>query len=458
MKPHMRILQIINELFVLGIQTKFWSKDHFVSKKNAVLIRKTLERLGSVFIKFGQMLALRPDFISPIFCDELYSLLDNVPPFDSNQASAILKQELGDNYSKILDFESKPLASASFAQVHRAKLKNGDFIAIKIQRPDVYDLVQKDLTILRFLAKSFDILFRPTNSLTNIVAEFESWTQDELDYELEANNIEKFNKVSELVSDGFRGPKVLKELSTSKILTMEYIEGYSLTQIISLVKQNNFKKLKQIAFNGKEVISKLIRNILETSHVHGFFHADPHPANIIFSSNKKLVFIDFGICGSLSKKERVLLLRYFRELLTGKANESLDSLLELCEQPVLLNINEVRHTYDVLIDKFMNTIEEKTYLEQQIKSGPIFAETLNLLQRNGVKMPVSIVRYFKAFETVEGLIFALYPELQIKDMVKEFRRVSIINIVDALPSKLDENIIISLVNKLIDSLEKSLFT
>ena len=352
----MRALQIIKELLLLTLKTKPWKKDGFATKSNAVLIKKALERLGSVFIKLGQMLALRPDFIPPVFCDELYSLLDNVPPFDSTLASAILKQELGNNYTKILEFESIPVASASFAQVHKAKLKNGDVIAVKIQRPDVHNLVQNDLAIMKFLAKSFDLLFRPTNKLSNIVEEFESWTQDELDYMLEASNIEKFDKVAELVGDGIRGPKVNRELSTSKILTMEFIEGYNLTQIIGFIKNNDTKKLKQIEFNGKEVTLKLIRNILETSHVHGFFHADPHPANIINTLNGELVFIDFGIVGSLSKKDRILMLRYFRELLVGKADESLDSLLKLCGEPALTNIEEIRNKYRILIKKFMDTI------------------------------------------------------------------------------------------------------
>ena len=452
----MRLLQIIKEASVLIFKTKPWKKEEFATNANALLIRKTLERLGSVFIKLGQMLALRPDFIPPVFCDELYSLLDNVPPFDSTLASTILKQELGDTYSQIFEYESQPIASASFAQVHKAKLKNGNVLAIKIQRPDVYSLVQHDLAIMKFVAKSFDLLFRPTNKLSNIVEEFESWTQDELDYVLEASNIEKFDKVADLVGDGIRGPKVYTQLSTSKILTMEFIDGYNLTQIIGFIRHKETKKLKQIGFDGKEVTLKLIRNILETSHVHGFFHADPHPANIIYTPDGELVFIDFGIVGNLSKKDRILMLRYFRELLVGKADESLDSLLKLCGGPVLMNIEEVRNKYRILIHNFMDTIEAKTYLEQQIKSGPILAETVNLLQNNGVKMPVSIVRYFKGFETVEGLIFALYPELQIKDMVKEFRRVSIVNIVDAIPAAISEKNLNNIVLSVIDSLEKNL--
>lgn len=452
----MRILQISKELLFLSIQTKLWDRNQFVSKTNAVLIRKSLERLGSVFVKLGQMLALRPDFISPIFCDELYKLLDQVPPFESKLAMDILKRELEGDFPKLLELEPIPTASASFAQVHRAKLDNGDVVAVKIQRPGLELVVRRDLGILKFLACLFDFLFRPTNKLINIVKEFEIWTKDELDYSLEATNIEKFNEVANLVGDGIRGPRVYKNLSTPKVLTMEFIEGYSLTQVISLLREGKKKQVRELGFDGKDIVDKLIKNMLEMAHIHGFFHADPHPANIIFTPEGELVLIDFGIVGILTKKERVLILRYFRTLLAGNSKDSFDSLLELCGNKQPENIDQIKEKYRILVEKFVATFHSKSYLEQQIKSGPILAGTLSLMQSNGMEVPVSIVRYFKTFETIEGLIFALYPELQIQDMLKEFRRVSIINIVDSLPTKFDEKNINSLVLKLIDSIEKSL--
>ncbi|OGD72935.1 hypothetical protein A3K29_02190 [Candidatus Collierbacteria bacterium RIFOXYB2_FULL_46_14] len=453
----MRILQISKELLALSIQTKPWDKDGFASKTNAILIRKSLERLGSVFVKLGQMLALRPDFIPVIFCNELYKLLDQVPPFESKLALDILRHELGNNkFSKLLELNPNPVASASFAQVHKAKLANGDVVAVKIQRPNVELVIHGDLAIMRFMSKLFDFWFHPANKLINIVEEFEAWTKDELDYSLEASNIEKFNDTAELVGDGIRGPNVYRELSTSKVITMEFIDGYSLTKIITLLQEGNKKQVRELGFDGKDIVDKLIKNMLEMSHVHGFFHADPHPANIIFTLEKELVLIDFGIVGNLSRKERTLMLRYFRTLMAGNAKDSFDSLLELCGNKQPENLDQVKERYSTLIDKFAATFSSKTYLEQQIKSGPILAETLSLMQGNGMKVPVSIVRYFKAFETVEGLIFALYPKLQIQDMLKEFRRVSIINIVDSIPTKFDSVNIDSLMLKIIDSVEKSL--
>ncbi len=422
------------------------------TSKKAILLRESLEKLGSVFIKLGQMLALRPDVIPDTYCNELYKLLDEVPTFPGSQVSEVIRQELGSDSDELFnEFNLTPVASASFAQVHKATLKNGNVVAVKVQRPNAKRLVESDLSILRKIAWLVDISFRPSNKLGALVEEFESWTKDELNYELEASNIERFNEVEKLVNDGIRGPKVYRKFSTPKVLTMEYIDGFNLSHII-----RSKKELRPQGFDGKKIVSHLIRNTLEMSHIQGFFHADPHPANIIFTKDKKLVFIDFGIMGTLSKRERILILKYLRSMMTGNSTESFNTLIALCGVNSSDNLNVVKSEYDLLVKKITDTYEAKTYVEQQKLSGPILVESLNLLQRNGFKVPVSIVRYFKGFETIEGLIFALYPELQIKNMVKEFRRVSIMNIIDSLPESLEEKGLNEIVLKLIDTIEEKL--
>ncbi len=426
------------------------------TKLEAIFLRESFEKLGSVFIKLGQMLALRPDFVPDAYCNEFYKLLDEVPSFPKHQVEEIVRQELKSNPQELFkDFNFIPVASASFAQVHKAVLKTGEVVAIKVQRPNVRQIVDSDLALLKKIAWIVDVLFKPHNKLSKIIEEFESWTKDELNYELEAINIEKFNKIESLIRNGIRGPKVYKKLSTTRVLTMEYIDGHSLKKIV----QENWKDsktLKSLGFNGKEIISHLIRNALEMSHIHGFFHADPHPANIIFTPEQELVFIDFGIVGELNKKERILILRYLRTLLVGNAEESLTSLIKLCGNSPSYNQENLKREYQVIVTRFTSTFDAKTYLEQQKRSGPIMIDALNLLQRNGFVMPVNIIRYFKAFETIEGLIFALYPDLQIKNMVREFRRVSIKNIIDSLPESLEDKGLNNIVIHLINSLEESL--
>lgn len=457
----LRLCEIVSVFLSFSFYIFIWSKIKKGSEeKQAIFLRQSLEKLGSVFIKLGQMLALRPDFLSDVYCIELYKLLDKVPPFPKHYVEEIINKELNSTISEFFSkFDFTPVASASFAQVHKAHLKDGSIVAVKVQRPNVKKNVDSDLSLLRKIALIADVIFKPANKMTKIVEEFEVWTKDELNYELEATNIERFNDLENVVKDGIRGPKVYQKYSTQKVLVMEYVDGFSLSQIIQAKRDKNtaiLNKIKSLGFDGKLVVNKLIRNTLEMSHIHGFFHADPHPANVIFNEKGELIFIDFGIIGTLSRKERVLILRYLRSMLTGNSNDAFNSLVSLCGENTPNNLAEVRKGYDLISEKLVSTFDSKTYLAQQKQSGPILVEVLNLLQRNGFKVPVGIVRYFKAFETIEGLIFALYPELQIKNMVKEFRRVSILNIIDSLPTTLEEKSLNDIMLKLISSIEDGL--
>jgi ubiquinone biosynthesis protein len=453
----MRLLQITKELIIISLKTKPWMKKSFASKRNAIIIRESFERLGSIYIKLGQMLALRPDYVPEVLCDEFSKLLDRVPPFDEEKAYGILKQELGEKIVEVIDFVKTPIASASFAQVHKAKLKNGLGVAIKIQRPGLFEVVDKDIKHLKLLAAIYDLVFDPANKLTNIVLEFEAWTKDELDYIKEAANILKFNKMAGMIGDGVRGPDVYMNLSSKTVLVMEYIEGLNLNMAISMIKNGNRNKLIKSGFDGKEAVTKILKNALEAAHVYGYFHADPHPANIIFTPEKEIVYIDFGIMGILTKKERILILRHLRTLLSGDVDESFRTILDMCEGEKPDKLEKIKKQYGVLVNKIEESFDSDTYLEQQTKSGPYLNEIVNLMQKNGLRIPIGIVRYFKSFETLEGLIFALFPKMQVKDMLKEFRRVSIINIVDSLPDKLNEKTIDNYMGKFIDSVERSLF-
>ena len=230
---------------------------------------------------------------------------------------------------------------------------------------------------------------------------------------------------------------------------MEFIEGKSLAQIIT-DKQN----LKPS--DGKEIVRRLIGHALEMCHIYGYFHADPHPANIIYTPTDELVYVDFGIMGSLTKIERVTLLRYFRSMLASDTNEAFTALSSLCSIPLYANIEQVKTEYNRLAQKIENTFRSKTYLEQQKISGPILTDILKLFQKNGFKLPISIVRYFKMFETMEGLVFALYPNLQVTEMLTEFKNVTELNLVNSLINAFDEKSIEQIMMKLVNTLEKTL--
>src|SRR3989338_2914607 len=201
--------------------------------KHEVRLRKTLERLGPTFIKFGQLLSVRPDLVPREYSKELEKLQDSVPEFHFSEARGIVEKEFGKSIEKLfLHFEKKPIASASISQVHKAILKNGDKVSVKVQRPNVKHIMETDIEIMLYIAGLLEKhveklrMFKPVK----IVNEFKEWTDKELDFRLEARNAKR-------VGQNFRGsktihiPKVYDELTSEKVLTLEFIEGVELHNI-----------------------------------------------------------------------------------------------------------------------------------------------------------------------------------------------------------------------------------
>ncbi len=249
------------------------------------------EDLGTTFIKFGQILSTRPDIVGVEIAKELAKLQDKVPPYPFDQIKNVVEHELNSPLNEIfLEFDEKPVASASIAQVHRAKLKDGTMVAVKVQRPDIIDQIRKDITIMRYLGGLLERRisnFRYYN-VSGVIDEFERAIIKELDFELEARNCEKFSSLFEN-NRKICTPTIYNKYTTMKVLTMEFIDGVKITDIPSpLVKADG----KSIAKLGAECYFKQIFK-------YGFFHGDPHPGNLLVKDNNVLCFIDFGIMGHL---------------------------------------------------------------------------------------------------------------------------------------------------------------
>src|SRR3989344_383419 len=247
-------------------------------RKPEVMLRRTLEKLGPTFIKFGQLLSVRPDLIPKEYCKELERLQDNVPPFSYSEAKEIIKKELGKDIEHIfLNFEKNPIAAASISQVYKAALKDGTKVAVKVQRPDVRHIMETDIEIMEYIARLIENnvegirRYKPLK----IIKEFREWTEKELDFRLEARNAKRFY-------DNFKGsktvsiPKVYDDFTTGKVLVLEFVEGVEL---------HNLKEIKKRKINFNEVIKNGFEAIMTQVFVHGIFHADPHPGNIIVKQN-----------------------------------------------------------------------------------------------------------------------------------------------------------------------------
>ncbi len=271
-------------------------------------LRKVLQELGTTYIKLGQTLSTRPDLVGDDIAAEFSKMQDDNPPVDYEIIESIIEEELGDSPDNLFFiFEKEPIGSASIGQVHKAVLKNGDKVAVKIQKPGVRDLIRNDIGIMRFLARRInDYIPRSRNyNLPGIVDEFERSILKEIDYGHEAMNITRFNynfKDDETVYV----PNVYKEFSTSKVLTMELIEGKKVSDVITSDK----------GFDKELIAKRGVESYFKQVLIHGFFHADPHPANIYVLEDNVVCFLDYGMMGILDREFRenlAELIIYFME-------------------------------------------------------------------------------------------------------------------------------------------------
>jgi predicted unusual protein kinase regulating ubiquinone biosynthesis (AarF/ABC1/UbiB family) len=265
-------------------------------KKLAIESRKLLTRLGPAFIKIGQALSTRPDIVPPIFMDELAELQDQLPPFPNEIAFQFIRDALGaDPLEVYAEISDDPIAAASLGQVYKGKLKTGELVAIKVQRPDIAAGIALDMYILRgisvWLRKTFK--FVRTN-LAAILDEFASRIFEEMDYTFEGQNAERFAKYYGGL-DEIYVPKIYWQYTARRVLTMEWIEGIKLTNVLAV---------KEAGFDSRHIIEVGVQCSLRQLLDYGYFHADPHPGNLLVMGDGKLAYLDFGMMSQVSAEQR----------------------------------------------------------------------------------------------------------------------------------------------------------
>jgi predicted unusual protein kinase regulating ubiquinone biosynthesis (AarF/ABC1/UbiB family) len=281
---------------VLGL---WWDKRTGSSEKQqrrrAVQLRETLTRLGPAYIKVGQALSTRPDLLPPVFLEELTRLQDQLPPFPNEVAYQFIEEELGDRPEFIYaEISSKPVAAASLGQVYKGKLKSGETVAIKVQRPDLRERISLDLYILRSLAGWVQKSWRLRSDLVAIADEFGARIYEEMDYTHEGRNAERFEQLYGYLPDIYV-PRIYWQYTNRRVLTMEWITGTKLTDL---------EKIRQQGLDASYLIEVGVECSLRQLLEHGFFHADPHPGNLLASEDGKLVYLDFGMMSEVKPYQR----------------------------------------------------------------------------------------------------------------------------------------------------------
>ncbi|MFS4416430.1 ABC1 kinase family protein [Maribacter sp. 2307ULW6-5] len=371
-------------------------------------IRMVLEELGPSYVKMGQVISNREDMLPPDLIKELEKLQDHVPSLKNFDVENTIETELEITCSDYFrSIEQEPLAAASLAQVHKGQLLNGDIVALKIQRPDVGEVIASDISIMKEVAKALEKYSVQAKAFQPIqlVASFEKSINEELSFLQEVDNMEHFAK-------NFEGnvaiyvPKVYRELSNDHIICMEFVDGIKVSEI---------EKLKALNIDTKAVAQVGVDLYLEQILEYGFFHADPHPGNMfVLPEAEKICFIDFGMMGSIMPNDKEALedlLQYFLRKDVHKIVQVLKKIATKTEIP-----DEKKLEYDLyeLIEGVSNTSL------QNIKLGTTLGQFKNVLYENKVSIPHYLYMLIRALVIIEGVGLKLDPEFNITDNLKPY--------------------------------------
>lgn len=285
-------------LFLLSLLWDKWTKQEEANKyRRASELRQILTRLGPTFIKVGQALSTRPDLVRKDFLDELVKLQDQLPPFDNDIAFALIETELGMPVEKAYrEISPTPVAAASLGQVYKAILPTGEEVAVKVQRPGLRALLSLDLYLMRWAAQKFGRLL-PLNlghDLTLIVDEFGTKLFEEIDYQNEGCNAEKF-ATNFQNNPEVKVPSIYWRYSGRRVLTLEWIDGYKLTDT---------ENIKALGLDPNSIVKIGVTSGLQQLLEHGFFHADPHPGNLFATFDGRMAYIDFGMMDQLEEETK----------------------------------------------------------------------------------------------------------------------------------------------------------
>lgn len=372
-------------------------------------IRRVLEELGPTFVKFGQVMSTRPDVVPPDILIELRKLQDDVPPFPGEVARETIESQLGLTVERLfLEFDDEPIAAASIGQVHRAVLPNGDPVIVKVQRPEAESMIRADISVLYQLAQLLkdhtrqELFFDPES----VVDQVARTVQNELDYRVEARNAERFGLNFEN-DPGVRIPRVYWQYTTSRVLTMEYLEG---TQIVDLeVGSMDMSRRKELA---QGIADAWLKQIFEF----GFFHGDPHPANILLLDDGTIGLVDFGITGRLSENDRQNVISLFLDVMDERIEQipkRLEALgVEFPREREKEFVAEVRDLFAKYYGASLGDIDAVGVMRDIF--GTIF--------RLRLKLPSQYLLLDKTIATLEGIATQLCPDFNVFESARPYAR------------------------------------
>ncbi|MCD7739232.1 MAG: AarF/UbiB family protein [Lachnospiraceae bacterium] len=366
-------------------------------------LRLILEDLGPTFIKLGQIASLHPDILPQAYCDELSKLCSNVAPMPCDEVVEIIEESCGCPWDQIfLQIQRTPQGSASIAQVHRATLRTGEPVVVKVQRRGIYEKMSQDVRLLHRM-----IRFLPSGSVKNMadldrmLDEIWAAAKEEMDFVMEAANMREFSRRNKGIAF-ICSPKVYEQYSSAHTLVMEYIDGYSI---------DNKEALLENGYDLREIAQKLADNYMKQIISDGFFHADPHAGNIRIRDGK-IVWIDLGMMGRLTDKDRQILTLGLQGIALNDLDMIEEAVLSLGEFSQSPDRQKLRCDIENLLNKYGQTGMGN------LKLMELLTDMMEVMKGNQIKMPHNLTMLIRGLTHMEGVLADLSPDINMVEIAR----------------------------------------
>ena len=370
-------------------------------------VRMAAEELGPTFIKLAQILSNRPDIIPEGLVKEFEKLQDRVPPFEFAKAKIIIEQEIGKKLEEVFEeFNEVPLASASIGQVYKAKMLTGEEVVVKVQRPNVAEMIEQDLSIIMEAVRRMDRYMKKQGVLNGeeVVRVFERAITKELDYQNEARNIDRFRTTYRHRTD-FYVPKAYREFSTRKVLIMEFAKGCKITDV---------EQLKAWNLSPARIVEKGMDIYLSQIFEFGYFHGDPHPGNILVNEEGTIILLDFGMVGQLMKKDKYAFAGIFIAMSRFDAREMAQQLKKLSVEDNITDMRQFVYDLNDLIEDYAHLDVSESSIQDVIQ------RLQKIMYDYHITVPGGVFLIFRAFAILEGIGKKMHPNFKTYEFIRPY--------------------------------------
>ena len=364
-------------------------------------LRLILEELGPTYIKLGQIASMHSDILPKKYCDELMRLRSEVAPMPFEKVQEVLEEAYGCPYTEVFEqIEPIPQGSASIAQVHRAVLKTGEKVVVKVQRKGIYDIMSRDIGLLHKAVRLLPpISMKGLVDLDMVLDELWTVTQEEMNFLIEAANMEEFSRKNDDIA--FVGtPALFKEYTTTHVLVMEYIDGFGI---------HEKERLLEEGYDLKEIGTKLVDNYIKQVMDDGFFHADPHPGNVRIRDGK-IIWIDMGMMGRLTERDKDLIAEAVKGVAANDVALILEVVMALGEFQGRPDQSELYRDIGDLLSKYGTTDMGN------IDLADVIQDLMEVMKKNKIRMPHGLTMLARGLTHIEGVLADISPEINMMEI------------------------------------------